>query len=63
MQTIRWYELWADALQRVMDTATTRDAEKPGTPGWEKAEAEYQDALASHREIAAQVAARDPNRT
>jgi hypothetical protein len=62
MQTIRCYEEWADALQRVMDTATTRDAEKPGTPSWEKAEAEYQDALVSYREIASQVALRGPDR-
>jgi hypothetical protein len=41
-----------------MDTATARDGEKPGTPGWRKAEAEYQDALKSYRAIAAQVAAR-----
>ena len=52
MQTVDWYERWADALQRVMDTATARDAEKPETPGRKKAEEKYQDALACYREIA-----------
>jgi hypothetical protein len=56
MQATAWYERWADALHRVMDTAAARDAEKPGTPGREKAEAEYQDALASYREIGALIA-------
>jgi len=41
MQTVDWYERWADALQWVMDTATARDAEKPGTLGREKAEEKY----------------------
>lgn len=62
MQTIGWYEQWAEALQQVMDTATARDGEKPGTLGWRKAEAEYQEALKSYREIAAQVAARGLDR-
>jgi hypothetical protein len=62
MQTVDWYERWADALQWVMDTATARDAEKPGTPGREEAEEKYQDALASYREIASQVAMRGPDR-
>ena len=62
MLTVDWYERWADALQRVMDTAAARDAEKPGTPGREKAEEKYQDALASYREMASQVAMRRPDR-
>jgi hypothetical protein len=45
MQTVDWYEQWADALRRVIDTATARDAEKPGTPSQAKAEAKYQDTL------------------
>jgi hypothetical protein len=61
MQTPGWYKQWAQALQRVMDTATARDGEKPGTPGWRKAEAEYQEALKSYRDIGAQVAARGPD--
>jgi hypothetical protein len=45
-----------------MDTATARDAEKPGTLGREKAEEKYQDASANYREIASQIAMRGPDR-
>ena len=62
MQTVDWYERWADALQWVRDTATARDAEKPGTLGREKAEEKYQDASANYREIASQIAMRGPDR-
>ena len=62
MQTVDWYERWADALQWVMDTATARDAEKPGTLGREKAEEKVSGRLANYREIASQIAMRGPDR-
>jgi hypothetical protein len=49
-----------DRFHRV--DAGTRDAEKPGTLGREKAEEKYQDASANYREIASQIAMRGPDR-
>jgi hypothetical protein len=46
---------WNEAIERVIAASAARDREKPGTPAWEEADADYEAALATYRETAAEL--------
>ena len=50
-----WRARWNEAIERVIAASAARDREKPGTPTWEEADADYEAALATYRETAAEL--------
>ena len=50
-----WRARWNEAIERVIAASAARDREKPGTPAWEEADADYEAALATYRETAAEL--------
>ena len=50
-----WYPRWRIAVDRVIATREGRDNYQLGTPQWEAADAEYQQAVIAYRAIASQI--------